>query len=70
MSEMNSLRNLMDDIQRGADLMRPFFPDESDEELRQRGRAMLEARYRKGRWPTSEEAVAMMACREKLGLEV
>jgi hypothetical protein len=55
------LKTLEAEIDEGAELLRPFYPDAGGDELRDRALSLLRNRYARGHWPTAEEIEAKKA---------
>jgi hypothetical protein len=48
---IDSFATLLAELAEGVELLRPHYPEASDEELRARAAGLLGRRYAEGRWP-------------------
>jgi hypothetical protein len=51
----SAARALLEEIEEGVALLRPNYPDETEDELWRRAAALLNVRYALGHWPSEAE---------------
>jgi hypothetical protein len=56
--EMDSLETLKAEMDECVALLRPHYPDDTEERLYERAMCMRPQRYATGRWPTDDEIEA------------
>ena len=64
-----STRDILETMEAELDecvaLLRPHYPEEKNEQLRNRATGMRQERYARGRWPSDNEIAEMKAAAEK-----
>jgi hypothetical protein len=68
-TDMTGLEIMAAEINECVDLLRPHYPNATDEELHNRAETMRAERYKKGRWPSGEEIEKTKAKEEKAAAE-
>jgi hypothetical protein len=53
----NCLESLMGEIAEGVEIVRPIWPEDSEDDLHSRAESLRGERYLKGRWPTVDELI-------------